>query len=148
VAALSGAAVIVVGVNVARAPWSSARSSRTLGGLTILAAVGSLLQVQSGEHGAGGFVGWAVFTFVVVTALGLFARAGGHRVTAGLFALSSVAALVTTLGALLDWFGWLDTGLDSPFGGTRVSWLVLELSVVGAAAVRYACSVFRSWSSC
>jgi hypothetical protein len=52
-----------------------------------------------------------------------------------LLALSSVAALVTLLGALLDWFGWLDTDLDSPFGGTRVSWLVLELSVIASAAV-------------
>jgi hypothetical protein len=141
VAAPSGAAVIVVGVNVARAPWSSASFITYLGGLTVLVAVGSLLQVQSGDYAAGGFVGWAFLIVVVLTALALLARRSGHRVTAGLLALSSVAALATLLGALLDWFGWLDTGLDSAFGGFRISWLFLELSVVVAAAV--ALRVFR-----
>jgi hypothetical protein len=141
VAAPSGAAAIVVGVNPARAPWSSASFLAYLGGLTILAAVGSLLQVQSSDHAAAGFAGWAFVVFLVVTALALLARGSGHPVTAGLLALSSVAALVTLLGALLDWFGWLDTDLDLPFGGTRVSWLVLELSVIASAAV--ALRVFR-----
>jgi hypothetical protein len=122
-------------VNAARAPWSNASFLTYLGGLTLLAAVGSLLEVESGQHGAGGFVGWAALIFVAVTVLALLARASGHRVTAGLLALSSVAAVVTFLGALLDWFGWLDTDVDSPFGGTRASWLVLELAVIVAAAV-------------
>jgi hypothetical protein len=130
-----------VPVNAARAPWSSASFLTYLGGITILVAAGSLLEVQSAEHGAGGFVGWAALIFLVVTALAGLARRSGHRVTAGLFALTSVLAFVTTLGALLDWFGWLDTDLDSPFGGTRLSWLALELSVVVAAAV--ALRVFR-----
>jgi hypothetical protein len=128
-------------VNVARAPWSSASFLTYLGGLTILAAVGSLLAVQSGEHGAGGFAGWALLIFLVVTALAFPVRRSGHRVTAGLLALSSVAAFVTLLGAVLNWFGWLDTDADSAFGGFRVSWLFLELSVVVAAAV--ALRVFR-----
>jgi hypothetical protein len=71
-------------MNAARAPWSSASFLTYLGGITILAAAGSLLEVQSGEHGAAGFVGWAALIFLFVTALALFARAGGHRVTAGL----------------------------------------------------------------
>jgi hypothetical protein len=128
-------------VNAARAPWSNASFLTYLGGLTILAAVGSLLQVQSGEHGAGGFAAWALLIFVVVTALALLARRSGHRVTAGLLAVSSVAAFVTLLGALLDWFGWLNTHLDSAFGGFRLSWLFLELSLVVAAAI--ALWVFR-----
>jgi hypothetical protein len=128
-------------VNAARAPWSSASFLAYLGGLTILVAVGSLLEVESGQHGAGGFVGWALLIFVVVTALALLARTSGHRVTAGLLALTSVTAAVTFLGALLDWLGWLDTDLDSPFGGTRASWLALELAVIVAAAV--ALRVFR-----
>jgi hypothetical protein len=122
-------------VNAARAPWSSASFLTYLGGITILVAVGSLLEVQSGEHGAGGFVGWAALIFVVVTVLAVLAGWSGHRVTSGLFALTSVLAFVTALGALLDWFGWLDTDVDSPFGGTRASWLVLELSLIVAAAV-------------
>jgi hypothetical protein len=128
-------------VNAIRAPWSSASFLVYLGGITILVAVGSLLEVQSGEHGAGGFVGWALLIFVVATVLAELARRSGHRVTAGLLALTSVLAFVTSLGALLDWLGWLDTDLESPFGGTRLSWLFLELSLILAAAV--ALRVFR-----
>jgi hypothetical protein len=78
-----------------RAPWSSASFLAYLGGITILVAVGSLLEVQSGEHGAGGFVGWAALIFVVLTTLAVLAGWSGHRVTSGLFALTSVLAFVT-----------------------------------------------------
>jgi hypothetical protein len=130
-----------------RAPWSSASFLAYLGGITILVAVGSLLEVQSGEHGAGGFVGWAALIFVVLTTLAVLAGWSGHRVTSGLFALTSVLAFVTALGALLDWFSWLDTDLDSPFGGTRASWLVLELLLIVAAAVALRGGAARPLSS-
>jgi hypothetical protein len=131
----------VCGVNAVRVPWSSASFLTYLGGITILGAVGSLLETQGEDSSSGGLVGWALLIFLVVTALALLARGSGHRLTAGLLSLSSVAAFVVLLGALLDWFGWLDTSFDSPFGGFRVSILFLELSLVVAAAV--ALIVFR-----
>jgi hypothetical protein len=77
---------------------------------------------------------------VATSLAALVIRAHGHRVTAGLLALSAVAAWVVLLGAILEWFGWL-VGTDSPFEGFHVSHLFLELSLVAAAAI--ALFVFR-----
>jgi hypothetical protein len=116
-------------------PWSSPSFLVYLGGLTIFGALASLLGVQADRSSSVGFVGWALLVFVLVTASALLARRHGHRVTAGLLALSSVAAYVVLLGALLHWFGWLASPTDSAFKGFRVSLLFLELSVVVAAGV-------------
>ena len=113
--------------------WSGASFLAYLGGLTILAAVGSLLRAEAGQHGSAGLVGWALLVFLGVTGFALVARASGHRVTAGLLALSSVVSFVVLLGALLDWFGWFASVRGSPFEGFRVSVLFLELAVVLAA---------------
>jgi hypothetical protein len=130
-----------VPVNAVRVSWSSASFLTYLGGFTILGAVGSLLETQAGDSSSGGLVGWALLIFLAVTVLALLARTSGHRVTAGLLGLSWVAASVVLVGALLDWFGWLDTSVDSPFEGFRFSFLVLELSLVLASAL--ALLVFR-----
>jgi hypothetical protein len=132
----SGGGFTVFGVTVFRAPWSGASFLVYLGGLTILSALGSLLSVQASHYGSGGFVAWALLIFAVVTGLALLARRHGYRITAGLLALSSVAAVVTLLGAALDWLGWLaDINATSPFAGFHVSLLVLEFAVVAASAV-------------
>jgi len=115
-----------------RVPWSSASFLTYLGGLTILGAVGSLLNAQADEYGSAGLAGWALLVFLAVTVLALAARGRGHRVTAGLLAVSSVASFVVLLGALLDWFGWLASLRESPFHGFRVSVLFLELAAVAA----------------
>ena len=127
-------------MSVARVPWSSASFLVYLGGITILAALAALLGIESGEHGSAGLAGWALLVFLAVTASAVLARAQGHRVTAGLLALSSIAAYVVLIGALLDWLGWL-APTTSAFGGFRVSVLFLELSVVVAGGV--ALAVFR-----
>ena len=118
-----------------RVPWSSASFLAYLGGLTILGAVGSLLQAEAEDHGAVALVGWALLVFIAVTVFALAALGRGHRVTAGLLALSSVASFVVLLGAVLDWFGWLAPIDESAFGGFRVSLLFLALAVVVSAAV-------------
>jgi hypothetical protein len=131
----SGPAVGSLAVKAVRVPWSSASFLVYLGGLTILGAVGSLLNAEADQRGSAGLVGWALLVFLGVTAFALYARGRGHRVTAGLLALSAVASFVVLLGALLDWFGWLAPVDDSPFRGFRVSLLFLELALVVAAAV-------------
>jgi hypothetical protein len=121
-------------VTAVRVPWSSASFLAYLGGLTILAALLALLGVQSSEHGAGGFVFWALLIFVVLAASSWLARLSGHFVTAGLLSLSVVASFVVLLGAVLDWFGWL-ADFSEPLRGFHVSFLFLELAFVVASAV-------------
>jgi hypothetical protein len=120
-----------------RVPWSSASFLAYLGGITILAAILALLGIQSGEHGAGGFVFWALLLFVVLAAAAEAARLRGHFVTGGLLAISGVASFVILVGAILDWFGWLpNTHDDEVFlNGFHFWLLVLELIAVVAAAV-------------
>jgi hypothetical protein len=127
-------------VSAVRVPWSSASFLVYLGGLTLFGALGSLLSVQSGDYGSGGFVGWALLVFLATESFALTARVYGHRVTAGLLAFSAVAAWVVLLGAILDWFGWL-AHTNSLFAGFHVSHLFLELALVFAAGL--ALLVFR-----
>jgi hypothetical protein len=127
-------------VSAIRVPWSSASFLVYLGGLTLFASLASLLVAQADDYGSGGFVSWALLVFLATEACALFALVNGRRVTAGLLALSAVAAWVVLLGALLDWFGWL-AHTNSPFAGFHLSHLFLELALVFAAAA--ALAVFR-----
>ena len=88
-------------MNAVRVPWSSASFLVYLGGLTVLGAILSLLGVQADEHGAAGLVLWAVLVLAVLGVLAFWFRLSGHFVTAGLLALSAVAAFVVAFGALL-----------------------------------------------
>jgi hypothetical protein len=127
-------------MNAVRVPWSSASFLVYLGGLTIFVAIVGLLTVASDEHGAGGFVFWSALLLAVLWALAFLSKRSGHFITAGLFALSAVAAFVVLLGALLDWFGWFpDT--EHVFSGFRFWLLFLELATVVSATV--ALRIFR-----
>jgi len=129
-------------MNAVRVPWSHASFLVYLGGITILAAVLSFLSIESSEHGAGRLVGWSALAFGILAVLAFLSKRNGRLLTAGLYALSAVAAFVVFFGALLSWFGWLgDLNRGSAFGGFRFWLLVLELSVVVAAAV--ALRIFR-----
>jgi hypothetical protein len=128
-------------MNAVRVPWSGASFLVYLGGLTVFGAILALLSVQADEHGAAGLVLWAVLVLAVLSALAFWFRLSGHFVTAGLLALSAVAAFVVAFGALLEWFGWLPD-IDRPgFSGFHFWLLVLELATVIASAV--ALSIFR-----
>jgi hypothetical protein len=129
-------------MNAVRVPWSHASFLDYLGGLTVLVAMLAFLSIESGEHGSGGLVGWSALVFAVLALLAFLSKRAGRLVTAGLYALSAVAAFVVFFGALLDWFGWLpDLNNGSAFRGFRFWLLVLELSIVVASAV--ALRVFR-----
>jgi hypothetical protein len=122
-------------MNAVRVPWSSPAFLAYLGGLVILGAILALLSVQSREHGDFGLVFWAALVFGVLTVCAYGFRGRGHLVTAGLFALSSVAAFIFFVGAVFEWFGWLPDDLDVVFRGFHFWLLVLEaLTVVTAAA--------------
>ena len=129
-------------MNAVRVPWSHASFLAYVGGITILVAVLSFLSIESGDHGAGGLVGWAALAFAVLSLLAYASKRRGRFVTAGLYALSAVATFVVFFGALLDWFGWLpDLHEGGAFGGFRFWLLVLELAAVVAAVV--ALRIFR-----
>ena len=121
-------------MNAVRVPWSHASFLAYFGGITILAAIVAFLSVEAGDNGAGGFTGWAALVLVILAALASLARRKGRFVTAGLFALSAVAAFVVFFGALLEWFGWLPQTNGGLFAGFRFWLLVLELAAVVAAA--------------
>jgi hypothetical protein len=121
-------------------PWSGASFLAYLGGITILFATGALLGVLASDRGPAGFVLLALFVVAVSLVLAFGALLTGHRVTAGLFALTAVVSVVVFAGALLNWFGWFD-GTDFPFGGFDRARLFLELLALVASA--FALAVFR-----
>src|SRR3954447_8693622 len=122
-------------MNAVRVPWAHASFLAYAGGRTILIAVLAFLSIESREHASGGFAGMALLVFAVLEGLALLSRRNGRFVTAGLYALSAVAAFGVFFGALLDWFGWLPHGTGSPFKGFRFWLLVLELVALVAVAV-------------
>jgi hypothetical protein len=124
-----------------RVPWSDASFLAYLGGITILVAVLALLSIQAADFTPGAFVGWSALSLAVLAVLASLSRRNGRFVTAGLYALSAVAAFVVFFGALLDWFGWLPHTNGGVFRGFRFWLLVLELATVVAAAV--ALRIFR-----
>ena len=128
-------------MNAVRVPWSHASFLAYLGGLTILAAVLSLLSIEASDNGAGGFVGWSALVLAILALLAFMSRRNDRFITAGLYALSAVATFVVFFGALLEWFGWLGDVNDGAFKGFRFWLLVLELAAVVSAAV--ALRIFR-----
>ena len=122
-------------MNPVRVPWSHASFLAYLGGITILVAMLAFLSLESGEHGADALTGWSALVLAVLATLAFLAKRNGRFVTAGLYALSAVAAFVVFFGALLAWFGWLPDTNGGVFRGFRFWLLVLELAAVIAAAL-------------
>ena len=128
-------------VNAIRVPWSGASFLVYVGGLTLFAVAGVAAR-RSGRTttGAAGSSAGRCWSSSLRKRARCSRSSTVARVTAGLLALSAVAAWVVLLGALLDWFGWL-AHTNSPFAGFHVSHLFLELALVFAAAA--ALAVFR-----
>jgi hypothetical protein len=105
------------------------------GGLTLLGAAAALLGWFSGHYGS---LKYAALSFVVFFGFAFVARAlrrdEAHPIAAGLFAFASVWLFAAFLGALYDWFGWVDFG-GSAFSGFNVARLSLVLLTLIAAVV-------------
>jgi hypothetical protein len=107
-----------------------------VGGLTVLGAGLAALGYLASQYGDGAFVLWALLVLVVLYGLALGYKRAGSWLAAGIFAFSSIVAWTVFIGALWQWFGWLDnvgTG-SSPFDGFSVARLSLYLLVLIAAA--------------
>src|SRR5262249_13732319 len=114
------------------APWSYLLYA---GGFVLLAAAGRLLHWFSDHYGAFkvpvlSFLVFAGFAFVARS----LRRGGDHPIAAGLFAFTSVILFGAFVGALYDWFGWLDLG-DAAFAGFNLARLTIVLLVLWASLV-------------
>ncbi|HKO21590.1 MAG TPA: hypothetical protein VJX91_02985 [Candidatus Eisenbacteria bacterium] len=123
-----------------RVPWSGAAFLAYLGGFTVLLATGALLAVFASEHGAGGFALLALLVLAVSVVLSFGGLIAGHRLAAGLFALTTVVSFVVFVGSLMSWIGWLDD-VNLDFDGFDLARLFLVLVAVVASA--FALAVFR-----
>jgi hypothetical protein len=104
------------------------------GGLTVLGAALGALGYLASQYGDGAFVLWALLVLVVLYGLALGYKRQDRWLAAGIFAFSSIVAWAIFIGALWNWFGWLDnvsTG-SSPFDGFSVARLSLYLLVLAA----------------
>jgi len=104
------------------------------GGLTVLGAALGALGYLASQYGDGAFVLWALLVLVVLYGLALGYKRQDRWLAAGIFAFSSIVAWAVFVGALWNWFGWLDnvsTG-SSPFDGFSVARLSLYLLVLAA----------------
>ena len=110
------------------------------GAFTILGAAFGLLSYFSATLGKAGYAAWAFVVFAALAAKAEWFKRTGHRLTAGLFAFSAVAAYVALIAALWSWFGWLSYG-GSGFSGFHLSRLLLL--ALWVAAIAFALRRFR-----
>lgn len=116
-----------------RAAWSSTSFLLYTGGILLAFVVVWLFGALSDEWGDFGLTAWSAVVAAGLAAAAALAQRVGEPVLAGLLAFSAVVAFGLFVGALEDWFGWLDDFGDSPFRGFRVSVLLLVLVLFIAA---------------
>ena len=109
--------------------WTTSSFLVYAGGFTVLFAALASLGYLASQYGPGAFAGWAFLVLAVLYVLAHVFRLRGERVAAGVFAFVAVAAWAVFVGALWEWFGWLNRSFDS-FSLGR---LTLELLVLAAA---------------
>ena len=113
--------------------WTSSSFLVYTGGLTVLGAALGALGYLAAHNGKGAFVAWALLVLAVLYAIAHAFKRRGRWLTAGIFAYASVVAWIVFVGALWEWFGWLDNvGGSFPFDGFSVARLGLELLVLAA----------------
>jgi hypothetical protein len=105
-----------------------------VGGFTVLGAALGALGYLASQYGDGAFVLWALLVLVVLYGLALAYKREDRWIAAGVFAVSSIVVWGVFVGALWNWFGWLDNlnvG-SSPFSGFSVARLSLYLLILAA----------------
>lgn len=109
--------------------WTTSSFLVYTGGSTVLGAALASLGYLASQYGPGAFAAWAFLVLVILSALAHAFRLREQRIAAGVFAFVSVAAWAVFVGALWEWFGWLNKSFDD-FSLGRLS---LELLVLAAA---------------
>ena len=121
-------------VEIIQPRWATWTYLLYAGGFTILGSAFGWLSYFSARSGDAGYAAWALLVFAVLAVVAEWFRRTGHRITAGLFAFTAVAAFVALVGALWTWFGWTSYG-SAGFGGFHLSRLLAELLWIVAALV-------------
>lgn len=116
--------------------WSSSSFLLYLGAFTVLGSMTSAYAYLADQYGSFAFVGWTLLMLLTLLALAGGFRRSGDWLTAGLFAILSVAAFATLVGAIFEWWGWNPGGGGAgPFDGWHWSRWLLILLVLGAAGL-------------
>lgn len=111
--------------------WSSGSFLVYTGGLTVLGAAVAALRYLSSQYGEAAYAGWALLVLAVLYAIADGLRRREHWLSAGIFAFASVVAWGAFVGALFNWWGWLD--LNSSFAHFSLARLVADLLLLAAA---------------
>jgi hypothetical protein len=109
--------------------WTTSSFLVYAGGFTVLFAALASLGYLASQYGPGAFAGWAFLVLAIIYVLAHAFRLRGARVAAGIFAFVAVFAWAAFVGALWEWFGWLNKSFDS----FSIGRLTLELLVLAAA---------------
>jgi hypothetical protein len=122
-------------VNVPKPTWTTASFLLYAGALTVLVSAVAALQYLHGSYGQAAWVGWSALVLAILAAIAVSFRRRGHWLTAGLFAVATLAAWGVFAGALERWWGWLPSTSTSAFSGFHAGLLLLELLIVAGAVV-------------
>jgi hypothetical protein len=116
--------------------WSSWSFLVYAGGFTVLGSALGWLTWFSARYGDAAFAAWALVIAALLDGTAYAFLQRGHRITAGVFALTGVVGFAAFVGALFTWFGWLGhQSSSSTFRGFDTGRLALELLTLVAAAV-------------
>jgi hypothetical protein len=122
-------------VNVSKPTWTTASFLLYAGALTVLASAVAALEYLHGSYGQAAWVGWSALELAILGAIAVSFRRRGHWLTAGLFAVATLAAWGVFAGALERWWGWLPATSISAFSGFHAGLLLLDLLIVAGAVV-------------
>jgi hypothetical protein len=122
-------------VNVPKPTWTAASFLLYAGALTVLVSAIAALEYLHGSYGQAAWVGWSALVLAILAAIAVSFRRRGHWLTAGLFAVATLAAWGLFAGALERWWGWLPATSISAFSGFHAGLLLLELLIVAGAVV-------------
>jgi hypothetical protein len=122
--------------------WSSSAFLVYAGAFATLGSALGWLGYLSVRYGDAAYAGWALVVYVLLEGTAYAFLQRGHRLTAGVFALTGVIGFAAFIGALFGWFGWLGhQGSSSTFAGFHVGRFALELLTLIAATT--ALRIFR-----
>jgi hypothetical protein len=122
-------------MNVSKPTWTTASFLLYAGALTVLVSAVAALEYLHGSYGQAAWVGWSALVLAILAAIAVSFRRRGHWLTAGLFAVATLAAWGVFAGALERWWGWLPATSNSAFSGFHPGLLLLELLILAGAVI-------------
>ena len=122
-------------MNIPKPTWTTSSFLLYAGALTVLGSAVAALEYLHGRYGQAAWAGWSALVLVILAAVAVSFRRRGNWLTAGLFAVATLAAWGLFAGALERWWGWLPATSNSAFSGFHPGLLLLELLILAGAVV-------------